>query len=133
MFLVGCTIHNKDSDLIIPGERVGNYILKKSTLAKILGDDMPQNRNAFAQKGLYFQFEQGRELIGITITSSKYVTEQGIRVGSSIEEVKTAYGNPKPDKIKNEKLGIDVLVYKGIIFAHNNGKINAIQVTKVDR
>ena len=127
LFLVGYT---NNTNVIIPGKQVNNYIIGVSTLKEILGQDTAENRNNYAKKGLYFQFEQGDKLSGITVTSAEYATEKGIHVGSSLEEATKAYGKPKETKMKGRKLDIDVLAYDGIIFMHNNQEITAIQVNK---
>jgi hypothetical protein len=130
LFLTGFT---NNTNLIIPGKQVNNYIIGKSTLKEILGQNTAENRNKYAKKGLYFQFEQGDKLSGITVMSSEYTTDKGVRVGSTIEEAIKAYGKPKERIMDDTLTNIGALVYDGIVFFCNNEKITAIHVANITR
>ena len=125
-------------NLIVPSVRVGEFVLGESTLANILGQDTPEARQRFADKGIWFQFDEGKLLTGVTLRSNRYATVEGLRVGSTADEVITAFGQPRDAKLRLKKgsraIGeIPAIVYEGITFIAAKGKVTAIQVTVAKR
>jgi len=138
--LVGCTNHypcstkksvaGPDDFLIVPGHRVGRFVIGQDTLASILGSDTSDARRRFAEKGLYFEFEQGKELKGITVTSPDYVTPHGFRVGTSGREIYSELGAPASCMAQevHGKFAWPALSYPGVLFLLREGTVRAIRI-----
>jgi hypothetical protein len=47
------------------------------------------------------QFDRGGPLTGVMVGSPDYVTQEGLRVGSTIDEVVAVKGQPKPSRRAN--------------------------------
>jgi hypothetical protein len=120
-----------DSDLVITARGVGDYQIGQSTHKEILGADTPELRKRFADAGLNFEFDRGKELTAITVTSSDYSLENGLSVGSTSSEVRTKLGEPLKTSIELEPKGIqlDALVYNEFTFLlDQSNKVTAIRV-----
>ena len=135
IFLVGCSDSkplpsaNDASDTLIAKDRVGIYVVGKSTLAEILGDDTSEARNRFANEGLNFEFDRGVALAGVTVSAPEYRMANGLSVGSSADEVRKALGEPNQTEITSDKfLPIDALVYDDFAFLLNGRQVSAIRV-----
>jgi hypothetical protein len=133
--LMGCgttpAINGRDtkSELIVPGERVGKLLINTSTMPQILGNDSPEARARFASKGLSFEFEHGQKLKAVSIETDHFQLKNGLKVGSTIEEVETLMGKPQARKITGDKLDLDVLVYQGVMFLPKDGLVSVIRVS----
>ena len=119
------------SDRTIRTSGVGGYQIGRSTSDEILGADIPDARERFADVGLRFEFRQGKELTGFTVTSSDYSLENGLRIGSTSKEVRNKLGEPLQTSIELEPKGIqlDALVYNHYTFLlDQSNKVTAIRV-----
>lgn len=113
-----------DSSHIVKAESVGDYQIGKSTLKEILSSDTPENRKRFTDAGVNFEFNQGKELTGITVTSSEYALENGLTIGSPSSDVTAKLGEPRQMKLELEPKGIelDALVYDEFVFLLDGSK-----------
>jgi hypothetical protein len=132
--LLGCadsTPTSKDSVTQLPADApnaitpkgVGEFVFGESTLADILGEDTSENRRRFSDQGFTFQFDRGVTLTGITVRNSDYKLPNGLGVGATADSIRSKLGEPIKDRIENEKLSIDALVYSDFTFyldANNN-------------
>jgi hypothetical protein len=119
------------SDRVITTRGVGDYQIGQSTLEEILGTDTSELRKRFTDAGLNFEFNQGKELTGVTVTSSDYSLENGLSVGSTSSEVRNKLGEPLKTSIELEPKGIqlDALVYNEYTFLlDQSNKVTAIRV-----
>lgn len=119
------------SSYIVKAKSVGDYQIGKSTLEEILGSDTPENRKRFTDAGLNFEFNQGKELTGVTVTSSDYTLENGLTIGSPSSDVTDKLGEPRESKIELEPKGIelDALVYDEFAFLLDGSKkVTAIRI-----
>jgi hypothetical protein len=127
----------KELNIITPSIGLGDYRLGKSTLKEILGNDSGSIRSEFFKKGLMFQFNQGKELTGITIMSMDFKTDKGISVGDTLQKVQSIYGNsskPKEIKEKHGKFTINAASYEGISFLiDKDQKVFAIHISSLTR
>ncbi len=128
--ILGCSPQTTEQDAwIVPGTRVGPYVIGKSTLTDILGKDTPEARQSYAAQGLYFQFERGRKLTGVTISTDRFATREGLSVGDSVEEVRKLLGAPAGSRVEGDKIAFDAMVYDGIVFVPKDGRIVSIFVS----
>lgn len=116
-----------DDHLLVPGERAGSYVLGHSTLAQIMGEDTPANRQRFADQGINFEFDRGRKLKAVIVGSDKFNTVDGLRVGSSVDAVREQLGAPIATP-EGEKVVIEVLAYPGIQFFPQDDRVRAIRI-----
>ena len=134
LFSIGCsqttplTSAEDASDTVITKDRVGNYVIGKSTLTEILGDDTPEARTRFAKEGLNFEFDRGVTLTGVTVSSPRYRMANGLVAGSSVDDVRKALGEPNQTEIASEKFRIDALVYDDFTFILNDDQVGAIRI-----
>ena len=112
----------------ITANSVGDFVIGKSTLAEILGQDTPEARRQFANRGLNFQFDRGVTLTGVTVSSADYQLENGLAVGASADAVRKAFGEPKQTKMENRKFSFDALVYDDFAFVLAGDVVSAIFV-----
>ena len=122
---------DSSSDRRITTRGVGDHQIGQSTLGEILGTDTTEQRKRFADAGLNYEFNQGNELIGVTVTSGDFSLENGLSVGSSSSEVRNKLGEPLKTSIELEPKGIqmDALVYDGYTFLlDQSNKVTAIRV-----
>jgi hypothetical protein len=121
-----------DDGLAVPGDRVGVWALGTGTLRGILGTDSLKKRAEFGKKGIWFQFDRGLALTGVTVTSSEFATREGIRVGSPAAAVRDAYGEPLAEEIADAGKGLQIpaLVYPGIIFGVEGETVVFLSVTR---
>jgi hypothetical protein len=129
-FHIGCQGDAKTQSGIVPGERVGTYVLRKSTLRDILGEDTADARKRFVDQGLNFEFNQGKELTAVTVSNDRFQMPNGLRVGSTVEEVEQTLGKPAHDRDVGEHLTLDVLDYPGITFIPKDGRVAAIRISR---
>jgi hypothetical protein len=113
---------------IVPGDRVGPYVIHTSTLRDILGEDSADARKRFADQGLYFEFEQGRELKAVTVMSDRFQLPSGLKVGSTMQEVEAIMGKPDARNVSGEKIAMEALVYSGVTFVPKDNRVAAIRV-----
>ena len=119
------------SDRTIRTSGIGDYQIGRSTSEEILGADTPDARERLADAGLRFEFHQGEELTGVTVTSSDYSLENGLGIGSTSDEVRNKLGEPLKTSIELEPKGIqlDALVYNQYTFLlDQSNKVTAIRV-----
>ncbi len=114
--------------LIVPGSRVGQYVIGVSTLAQILGSDTPEARQRFADQGLWFEFNRGHELSAVTTSNEQFATKEGLKVGSSIEQVQIALGGARP--AERQTLVSGLLDYGGIQFVPKEERVRNSGVEK---
>ncbi len=107
-----------DSNRVITSRGVGEYLIDISTLEEILGTDSPEMRKRFADQGLNFEFDRGKELTGVTVTSRDYALENEISVGCTAEDVRDSLGEPLDTKIelRPKQIRLDALVYDDYMF-----------------
>jgi hypothetical protein len=119
--------------LIVPGVRVGNFVLGRDTLASVLGSDTPEARHRFAEQGLVFQFEQGKQLRGIMVSSPRFRTRHGFRVGSKASAIEEQLGTPVTREVRevHGKFELPVLAYPGITFLLSDGSVRAVRIGKL--
>ncbi len=120
-----------DSSYIVKARSVGDYQIGKSSLDEIMGSDTPENRKRFTDAGLNFEFNQGKVLTGVTVTSSDYTLENGLTIGSPSSDVTDKLGEPRESKIELEPKGIelDALVYDEFVFLLDGSKnVTAIRI-----
>ena len=105
------------------------FVIGKSTLAEILGDENGGARKRFADRGLFFEFARGQLLTGIAVTSADFALENGLAVGKTAQDVRENLGKPTKTRIKTEKLNLNALVYDDYTFLldHAN-KVTAIRI-----
>lgn len=120
-----------DTSSIVKAKSVGDYQIGRSTLDEIMGSDTPENKKRFTDAGLCFEFNQGKELAGVTVTSSDYKLENGLMIGSPSGDVTDRLGEPRESKIELEPKGIefDALVYDAFVFLLDGSKsVTAIRI-----
>jgi hypothetical protein len=95
------------------------------------------NRTAedFPREGLEFSFGENNRLTAVTVTSVKYRTGRGLRIGSSEAELKKVYGLPRVEPITLWKgsqpigaVGAAFWTYPGIRFMMAHRKVAAMMV-----
>jgi hypothetical protein len=124
-------VPTSDSSYIVKAESVGDYQIGKSTLDEIMGSVTAKNRRRFADAGLNFEFNQGKELTGVTVTSSDYTLENGLTIGSPSSDVINKLGEPRRSKIELEPkdIELDALVYDEFVFLLDGSKnVAAIRI-----
>lgn len=88
----------------------------------------PKSGMAFyPEKGLAFLLNREQTIIGITVTEAKYRTSAGIGVGSSVDQVKAAYGNGLSRGAFNLSFPDH-----GLSFAFTDRKVTHVYVTKIE-
>ncbi len=118
---------------LITPESVGEYRIGKSTRESILGKDTSKARKEFADKGLNFEFNQGKELTGVIVSSPDYSLPNGLAVGAKAEEVRNELGAPNGTKLELQPKGIELnaLIYDQYAFLLDaSNKVSAIRVGK---
>ncbi len=107
-----------DSSRVITARGVGEYLIGISTLEEILGTDSSEMRKRFADQGLNFEFDRGKELTGVTVSSRDYALENGISVGNTAEDVRDNLGEPLDTKIelRPKQIRLDALAYDDYMF-----------------
>lgn len=118
--------------LIVPGQRIGSYVVGESTRESLIGADTPENRRAYASHGVTFEFDQGQELIGVTVSNPDFATAGGVRVGSRLEEMFGEFGSQevKPFESDSGKISFPMVQYPGIQFFVQDKSVVAIRVAK---
>jgi hypothetical protein len=128
----------KNDKIIVPGERVGKFMINKTLMKEIITDST--DVSYYAEKGLFFGFNKGDELTSITVTSDEYKTDKNISVGDNIEKVLSIYG----EYISKEELrlrkgerfsigtGMDVFNYPGIKFFVDSGEVKVISIISIN-
>jgi len=116
------------------GKRVGGFELGKkfSEYSKLLGtatsttqSDVSDNAKLVYYKQFGMWFFVKKDLInGITVASPLFTTTEGVKVGSSQDEVTGAYGQPQSTARTNDVLYPE----KGIGFSFENGRVARIYV-----
>lgn len=122
---------NPDSKTRLSAEGFGAYQIGISTQEEILGSDVMAGRSRFSDEGILFEFDRGKELRGVTVTSDQYALENGLKVGSSRRAVIDCMGEPlNGDTVeKNEKLVLDLLLYPKFSFLFDEtGHVFAIRI-----
>lgn len=101
-----------DGDLIIPGERIGEFEVGKD-LSSITDD----TRSELRSRGI-FPHTKFDEIIDVFTTNNKFTTESGLSVGDSKSEVIAVFGEPvSRDLLEPTKpLKMNTINYNGIIF-----------------
>ncbi len=135
VLLTGCGSSNDPSqvdeiELIIPGERIGPFVLGRSTRLSILGRDTPEKREKYRNQGLEFSFNRANKLRAITIHTNKFETSEGVKVGSPMNKVRKVFGDPLFDSIEDPEGNYELpgYVYDGITFLEYEGNVAAIIV-----
>ncbi|MCG8649824.1 MAG: M56 family metallopeptidase, partial [Pirellulales bacterium] len=128
------TIQFKDLPLaarhIIPGSGIGSYQIGSSTQKEILGEDSAEKRREFNDRGMAFEFNQGRELTAITFHHPGFTTRQGIGPGSKIDEMRRAFPAAKLVQSQNDKFKDRIWKADGIEFLPDDkGKITLVRVS----
>ncbi len=122
---------SSDSKTGFSAEGIGLYRIGVSTRDEILGSDIIAARERFSDEGILFEFDRGKEMTGMTVTSDQYVLENGLKVGSSRRAVIDCMGDPLNGDgvVKTEKLVLDLLLYPKFSFSFDEtGHVFAIRV-----
>ena len=126
-----CTAKTTQNDfLIIGGKRIGPVMLGQplKKYQKFLGQSKKIKHTFFnyPKKGLAVLTENGI-IVGIMTYSPKYGTKQGIRVGSTVSDLRKKYGNYL-------KTDAGSLTYSelGLACVEKDGKITKIMVVKAE-
>lgn len=132
-----CQCSFSEDNLIVPGLRVGRYILNSTKMREIINTN--KTRDYYAKNGLFFTFEKGEELSSILITSDNYHTKDNIRVGDNVRMVKEIYGEPNEARnIPLIKSSVQIgsiennFAYNGIIFIVQGDIIITILVVPLE-
>ena len=88
----------------------------------------PKSGMAFyPDRGLAFLLNREQTILGITVTEPKYKTAEGVGVGSTVDQVKAAYGNGLARGAFNLSFP-----NHGLSFAFTDRKVTHVYVTKVE-
>lgn len=122
--------HVPDPHLVVPGVRVGPYVIGISTPEDTLGRDTAEARARLAAKGVHLEFERGGLLTGVTVESDLYATREGVAVGATRNEVRRALGSPLQAEIGHgsDSLRADAMLYDGITLLLDGEVVRAIRV-----
>lgn len=121
-----------DPLLIVPGVRVGPYVLGVTTR------DQTEARRAQAD-GLAFEFQGApglaRGLTGVLVTDPRYRTADGLGVGSRVAEVRRALGVPLRPEIGARESGAaaepaEGLAYDGVRFGLDGERVVSVLVRR---
>lgn len=127
VFSVGCvykTQHVITLDRAIEGKQVGSYIVGETMKDEIYTDGKAPTEDS----GLSLEFNAENILTSVTISSPAYVTEKGIRVGSSVFDVFKEYGDPVVARRKGVGSENDIFIYLDISFIFKDKKVTKIVV-----
>jgi len=122
---------SSDSKTGLSAQGIGPYRIGISTRDEIFGSDIIAAREQFSDEGILFEFNRGKEMTGLTVTSDQYVLENGLKVGSSRRSVMDCMGEPLNGDgvVKTEKLVLDLLVYPKFSFLFDDaGHVVAIRI-----
>jgi hypothetical protein len=119
--------------LLKPGVGIGRLRLGDRRSGSAFDTDASRER--YARKGVWYIYDETGALCDITVTSRDYATDRQIRVGSSVNDVRAAYGPGKQRKMTLSKGGTAVgtigeyaLEYPGIVFVVNLDRVVAIRL-----
>jgi hypothetical protein len=94
----------------------------------------------YARDGIWYSLDDAGILSEIMITSSTYVTDRAIRVGSTIKEILAAYGGGVEKQMTLSQGGTPIgkfgdlaLEYPGIVFVVSRGHVAAIRLVAAAR
>ncbi|PCJ53355.1 MAG: hypothetical protein COA70_08605 [Planctomycetota bacterium] len=109
---------------------VGKFEIGVVSMKDILGSEPTESLERFQEIGLGFHSNQGEEITEIIVSGATFSTKEGIRVGTSAEEVRDLLGPPLSETTKEVNKGLEfpVLVYEGIGFFIEEGKVSYIFV-----
>lgn len=122
------------SQTIEPGVGIGKYVLGANEEICFIN---AEERNMLANKGLFFTFEDNR-LTSIAITTSKFSTKEGVRVGDSVEQIKKKLTNQNISNVQIVKgdmlieLETEIIAFPGISYIIDENTIAAILVETND-
>lgn len=120
-----------EKTLPITIERVGEYLIGKSTLQEVFGEDSPVARQRLTERGLNCEFSEDGLLSAVTITSADYALANGLGVGSNATDVRALLGPPLETSFQSGQLKFEALVYVGFTFLlDDSGSVYAIRVGK---
>lgn len=122
--------HVPDPNLIVPGARVGPYVLAQTRRKDVLPDDTPEARARLAGQGVLLEFGPGEALAGVTVQSDRFHTKEGLAVGALRAQVRRSLGLPLQDEIGEErrKTRLEAMRYEGISFLLDGEVVRAIHV-----
>ena len=129
--------HVPDPHLIVPGVRVGPYVLDQTQRVDVLDDGTPEARAKLARAGLSLEFERGGTLTGVTVETDRFHTKEGLAVGAARNQVQRALGLPLQAEIGDEprtaradhpRESPEELRYEGIAFLLDGEVVRAIRV-----
>ncbi|MHC4475741.1 MAG: S8 family serine peptidase [Planctomycetota bacterium] len=132
------TVSKQETNIIVPGLRVGDYKLGMSkdevlkSLSKAKRDSLREAGNSISVDGVILHFSDD-SVKGITVLRPFYKFDNGLGVGDSEQKIKQAFG----DKFYLEETqGKDFLTYKdqGLVFEihKKNRTVMEISVTQKD-
>jgi len=140
VFLLFFTPDKNDDLIIIHGKSLGKIVLgkttkkevenyigkgKKETFYYLNRNEKKSNKYVYPDRGIELCYTKGDTIFNITIKKNcKYKTDKGIGIGSSIEDVKKAYGEPENIKT-TEKLYSMKSIIIGIDYKHINYSLEA--------
>lgn len=117
---------------IKPGIGVDKYLLdaEEKNIFKDIG-----SREKLAKEGLFFSFEKGH-VTTIMITSSKFVSKEGVRVGDNNKKIKKTPNSITDSKLQLEKgdkvlpTDLNIIILPGIRYIVKDEIITAILIVK---
>lgn len=123
-------VREVDSHRIVPGRRVGPWVLGQSTVSGVLGADAAAERKRLAAAGIQMGWGTRGELIEVAITSPDYRTKEGIGVGSTPAEVRRAFGVPLIPEIGAQRppRAEDAFDFDGIEFVVDGARVVRVVV-----
>jgi len=115
----------------ISGNQVGEFLIGKSTLIEVLGEDNPEARKRLISRGLNCEFDEEGILSAVTITSDDYAFSDGLAVGSLSTEVRAKLGDPIETSFQSGQLKFSALVYDRLAFLlDDENSVYAIRIGK---
>ncbi|MCW5964069.1 MAG: hypothetical protein KIT83_08525 [Bryobacterales bacterium] len=130
---VSCGGGRDMNNLLKPGVGVGDLRLGERLGHGELNTE--ETKNKYANDGVWYSFNEAGVLSEIVITSSEYVTDRSIRVGSTTDEVRSAYGPGIETQTTLSqggsmigRVGDFTLKYPGIIFLLSREHVAAIRL-----
>ncbi|MFH1783815.1 MAG: hypothetical protein ABH868_02805 [bacterium] len=119
-------------DLIVPGERVSKFIISKTSMKQIYTKTTP--KESYKKQGLDFLFDKKDKLAVIVVSSTKFKTEDGIKIGDNLIKVMLEHGTGEEEPVDIEEVDAQIkakgnkLVYPGIEFVMVDKRVVTIIV-----
>lgn len=134
------TVAVADAVLIVPGERVGEFVIGRQNATSIWEYKKSRANAQFAMytvggpdyrlgPELQFELGSGGVLDGVLVQSAEYMTAEGLRVGTLATDIEAALGAPRARLTERDgEVDVHVLDYEGIAFVIDSGRVKSIRV-----